>query len=170
MAGQVDVFDSRELQATLVALKILPSEITKQSRKHTKQLVDAEWRKGLATRAATRLQKRVLVDTAVSSVTNTNVSLKSATKGRLSGRGGISSGNIAKGAEFGADTEAYSRYQRKNRRAGGRHEVVRRTTRQFGRFRPKGRVVYPTADDLIPRVSAMYVQTLLRTAAEAFDN
>ena len=166
MAG-IDVFDSRELQATLVALKVLPSEITKASRKYTKALVDGEWQKGLSERAVTPLQRTTLVTTAVSSVTDRNVALKSATKGRV-GRGTPSS-VVAKGAEFGADINAYSRYQRRSPK-GTVHTVTRRTTRGFGHFRPKGRVVYPTANDILPRVASIYVQTLLRTAAEAFEN
>lgn len=163
----LDVFDSRELQATLVAMKVLPAEVRKQTRKFTKALVDGEWQKGLQQRAVTPLQTRTLVTTATSAVSDRNVALKSATKGRV-GRG-IPSSVLAKGAEFGADINAYSRYQRRSPK-GKVHTVTRRTTKQFGHFRRDGRVVYPTAHDILPRVASLYVQTLLRTAAEAFEN
>ena len=163
----VDVFESRELQAALVALKVLPKEVTVQTRKHTKRLVDAEWRDGLSKRAVSHLQKRVLVDSAVSSVTNSNVSMKSATKGRV---GRNPSHVLASGSEFGADREAYTRYSRRSKN-GGSHTVTRRLRRGFGWHRGRqGRVVFPTAQDLAPRIASMYVQTLLRTTAEAFEN
>lgn len=167
MAG-VDVFDSRELQATLLAFKILPKEVNALTRKYTKQLVDEEWQKGLSKRAVTPLQRAVLVRTAVSSVTNTNVQMKSATKGRV-GRRKIPASVLAGGAEFGAQIGLYTKYQRRSPN-GGTHTVERRTMRHFGHYRKGGRVVFPTAHDLSPRIASMYVQTLLRTTAEVFDN
>ncbi|MDR2294513.1 MAG: hypothetical protein LBE05_04850 [Microbacterium sp.] len=149
-------------------MRDLPRDIAKQTRQHTKRLVDAEWKRGLESRAATPIQRAVLSRTAVSSVTDRAVMLKSATKGRLSS--GVPSEALASGAEFGADMNSYSRYQRTSRN-GGSHTVTRRTTRQFGWHRGRtGRVVFPTAQDLAPRVAAMYVQTLLRTTAKALEN
>lgn len=166
MSG-VDVFESKELQYALLALKVLPRELTKQTRKFTKKLVDAEWQKGLAKNARTPIQRAVLVRTAVSSVTPTNVTLKSATKGKVSS--GTPSQVLASGAEFGADMDRYSRYTRRSPR-GRAHTVTRRTARAFGWHRGQnGRVVFPTAQDIIPRVAAIYVQTLVRTTAETFE-
>lgn len=168
MPAGVDVFESRELQAALVAFKVLPKEITKLTRQHTKKLVDAEWQKGLTKRAVTPLQQRVLAKTAVSSVTNNNVMMKSATKGKVSAR--TAAWELASGAEFGADINAYSVYNRRSKR-GGTHKVKRRVMRGFGWHRGRtGRVVFPTAQDLAPRIASMYVQTLLRTTAEVFEN
>lgn len=167
MAGLgVDVFDARELQAALLAFKILPKEITAQTRKHTKRLVDAEWQAGLNKRARSKIQQRALAGTAVSSVTNSQVQMKSATKGKY---GRVSASVVAAGAEFGANKDLYTRYSRKSRN-GGTHTVERRVMRHLSYRRKDGYVVYPTAEDLAPRIAAMYVQTLLRTTAEAFDN
>lgn len=166
MSG-VDVFQSRELQLTLAALKVLPSELTKQTRQHTKKLADVEWQRGLQKRAVTPLQRAVLARTAVTSVTATNVAMKSATKGKLSS--GTAAHVLAGGAEFGSHPNAYSKYSRRSKN-GGSHTVTRRTMRGFGHYRGTGRVVFPTAQDLAPRIASIYVQTLLRTTAEAFDN
>lgn len=162
-----DVFDDAELQLTLLALKSLPKELTKQTRRFTQKLAKDEWQTGLEKRAATPLQRKVLVRSATVSVTNTNIRLKSATKGRMSN--GTPTSELAKGAEFGADINVYSRYSRRSKR-GGTHKVTRRVMRGFGHFRDGGRVVYPTTADLIPRLASMYTQTLLRTTAEAFQN
>ena len=167
MATGVNVFESRELQQTLLALKVLPKELTKQTRKFTKQLVDKEWKAGLAKNATSPIQRAVLVRTAVSSVTPTNVTLKSATKGKTSE--GTPSQVLASGAEFGMNQKLYSRYTRRSPR-GKAHTVTRRVGRGFGWHRGReGRVVFPTAQDIAPRVAAIYVQTLLRTTAEAFE-
>lgn len=167
----VDVFDSRELQATLLAFRILPKEVTSLTRKYTKQLVDAEWQKGLNARAATPLQRAVLARTATSSVTNSQVSMKSATKGFVGRSRGekTPASELAGGAEFGANIGLYTKYQRRSKN-GGTHQVSRRTMRHFGYFRKGGRVVFKTGEDLAPRIASMYVQTLLRTTAEAFEN
>jgi hypothetical protein len=167
MAGLgVDVFDARELQAALLAFKILPAEINAQTRKHTKKLVDVEWQAGLAKRAKSKIQRRALVGTAVSSVTNSKVQMKSATKGRY---GRVPASVVAAGAEFGANKELYTRYSRRSP-GGGSHTVERRVMRHLSYRRPDGYVVYPTAKDLSPRIASMFVQTLIRTTAEAFDN
>lgn len=151
----------------LLALKVLPRELTKQTRRFTKQLVDKEWKPALAKRAVTPIQRAVLVRTAVSSVTPTNVTLKSATKGKVSS--GTPSQVLASGAEFGADMDRYSRYSRRSPK-GRTHTVTRRTARAFGWHRGReGRVVFPAAQDIAPRVASIYVQTLLRTTAETLE-
>lgn len=167
MATGVDVFESRELQYTLAALKVLPRELTKQTRKHTKKLADVEWQKGLQKQAATPLQRAVLARTAVTSATNSNVAMKSATKGRMSS--GLPTSILAAGAEFGGDPNAYSRYSRRSKN-GGSHTVTRRTMRGFGYHRSRGRLVFPVAQNIAPRIGSIFVQTLLRTTAETFEN
>ncbi|MFJ6534415.1 hypothetical protein [Microbacterium sp. NPDC091662] len=93
--------------------------------------------------------------------------MKSATKGRVSS--GVPSQVLASGAEFGADMDRYSRYTRRSPR-GRSHTVTRRTMRGFGWHRGRdGRVVFPAAQDIAPRVASIYVQTLLRTTAEAIE-
>lgn len=167
MSAGINVFESEELQQFLLALKTVPKETAKMTRKYTKEMVDKEWKAGLAKRAVSPIQRAVLVRTAVSSVTPTNVIMKSATKGKVSS--GTPSQVLASGAEFGADMDAYSKYTRRSPK-GKTHQVTRRVNRAFGWHRGReGRVVFPTAQDLAPRIASLYVQTLLRTTAEILE-
>lgn len=161
---RLDVRESRELLATIYAIRSLDKTIQKMVRQQTKRIAAPEWKKALAQRTATRLENRVLVDTSVISVSNQNVRAQSASKGRpLSG--GLNPKTDYPAIEYGAedDTQVYNRTSRK----GGTHKVTRHTARQLRRRNPDGYVFGPAAGEMIPRLAALFVQTTVRTIAEA---
>lgn len=159
MPIQVSARDSRELQAALLAIASVGREIQAQLRKHTKRVVDPEWRKGLAERATSHLDQKVLVSSARVQVRDTNVVLRSGAVGKYK--------DITKPVEFGADRNQVTRYQ--GRRGTKRFRITRHTARQLAWHRQSGRVVWPTASDLIPRLVSLWVQTTVRTFHEALE-
>jgi hypothetical protein len=154
VALRISVFNSKELQGTIVALKRLDKELAKQIRRAVKALGQPEWQQALAKEADTERQTVVLVRTARVAVSNQNVTLSSATVGR-SLQGGAKPSDIAHSDEFGADRDF---------RRGKRH-----TRRQFKPRNRKGYVVYPAAASFIPRMASLFVATTVRTAHEAFE-
>lgn len=156
---QVDVRDSRELKAALLAIASVPREIRAQIRKHTKAIGQPEWQKGLARRAQSKLDTKVLVKTARVQVRDTNVVLRSGATGKLK--------DLTKPVEFGSDRNQWQEYE--GRRGSKRFKVRRHTARQLGWRRPEGRVVYPTASEMIPRFAALWVQTVIRTFYETWE-
>ena len=68
-----DALVSPEYRAVMLALRAMPNTIQAQVRKFTKAIAAPEWKQALAQRADTRLAQRVLVDTAVVTVSNQNV-------------------------------------------------------------------------------------------------
>lgn len=164
---RLDVRNSRELQATLLAIRRAPSEIQKQVRQQTKAKLLPEWQKGLRERADTRLQHRVLADTAKATVSNQNVRLSSAGSAKkLSG--GLQPSKNGRGVEFGASPEKYRTYDRRSKN-GGTHKVTRRTGRPMGPTNRKGNVIFPTVSELIPRFASLWVQTTIRTFYDAIE-
>jgi len=163
----IDVYESRELQAAILGLRRAEKEIQRDVRKYTKDLLLPEWQKGLAERAETRLEHRVLVDTGRIKMSNQNVRMSSATVGRkLSG--GLDPKTMAHAVEFGGDRSEYRSYDARSRK-GKRYTVRRRTQAQLRPRRRNGYVVYPTAKAMIPRFASLWVQVCVRRFRDALE-
>ncbi|MHC9045820.1 hypothetical protein ACYX8G_14635 [Microbacterium saperdae] len=159
MPIQISVRDSRELRAAVLAIASVGRKLQAQLRQQTKRVAEPEWQKGLEQRASSRLDRRVLVKTARVQVRDTNVVLRSGAVGKLK--------DLTRPAEFGGDRQQVEKYR--GRRGEKRFGVNRHTARQLGWRRKGGRVVWPTAEDLIPRLAALWVQTTIRTLHEAIE-
>jgi hypothetical protein len=163
----IDINDSKELQAAVIGLRRANREVQGLIRKYTREKLLPEWQKGLAERAESRLEHRVLVATGRIKMSNQNVRMSSATVGRkLSG--GLAPKTDYAGVEFGADRSEVVTYEATSRK--GKSFKVRRHTRAQLRARKKdGYVVIPTAKAMIPRFAALWVQTCIRTFYEGIE-
>lgn len=141
--------------------------VQREIRQRTKAMADPEWRKALAESAETRLDHRVLVETARVQISNQNIKLKSAgLKRKLSG--GLVPVGDWKAVELGVDPERTHTY--KSRRGSKTFTVTERhTARQLPHSKRGGRVVYPAAGRIIPRLAALWTQTTVRTFYEALE-
>lgn len=165
---RISVYSSKELQAIILAMKVLDRDTKKQIRQQTKRIIAPEWSKAVAENASTRLESRVLVQTARVRVSDQNVTLTSATIGRkLSG--GLLPSTQYHVAEFGADREQKRTYEATSKK-GTRYKVTRRTTRQLRPRKSSGYVVYPAAATIIPRLASLWTQTVVRGIHEAFES
>ena len=159
MPIQVSARDSRELRAAILAIASVGRTLQAQLRSHTKRVAEPEWAKGLEQRASSRLDRKVLVKTSRVQVRDTNVVLRSGAVGKLK--------DITRPVEFGGDRNQVKTYR--GRRGAKRFPVKRQTAHQLGWRRKGGRVVWPTAEDLIPRMVSLWVQTTIRTLHEAIE-
>ena len=164
---RITVFGSRELQAVILALKTIDRATRREIRVRTKSIASEAWASTLRENANTRLEHRVLVDTARVRVSDQNVTLTSATVGRPLA-GGLKPKENAAAVEFGAADRAVP-YDAVSRR-GRRYRVTKRNTRAQlkGRNR-KGYVVYPSAAEIIPRIAALWTQTVARTLYDMLE-
>ncbi|WP_156122569.1 hypothetical protein [Microbacterium hominis] len=163
---RIDVLKSREMLATIYAIRSVDKSIQKQIRQNTQRVAAPEWKKALAERANSRLEHRVLVDTAVTSVSNQNLRMQSAGKGKPL-RGGLNPKTQYAPVEFGYNAKGKS-YMRRSKK-GGKHPVTRVMGTQFKPARRKGYVFYPAAENMVPRMASLFVQTTVRTIAEALE-
>lgn len=163
---RLNVLKSPELLATIYALRVVDKTIAAQVRKYTKAVAAPEWSKALTRRASTALEARVISSTAVVAVSNQNVRVQSAGKGRpLSG--GLNPKTDYAGVEFGSNAHGKT-YPRKSRN-GGTHSVTRVMGTQFKAHNGKGYVFYPAAREMVPRIAALWVQTAVKTIANALE-
>ena len=164
---QIDAKTSREYRATMLAVRAVDRTLRKQIRVQTKKVAAPEWQRALGKRATTELERRVLVNTAVVSVSDQNVRVQSASKGRK-----LSGGLLPKldypAIEFGADRGKRSTYRR-TARGGAAHSVTRRTNTGLRPRNGEGYVFYPTAREMVPRMGRLWAQTTVRTIANALE-
>jgi len=162
MLMRISVFESPQLQATMLALRGMDRELAAQIRKATKTVTVNEWRAALAPHATTPLEKTVLVGSARVAVTNKNVSLKS---GQLAKK--LSSGaplySLTRGTEFGSTPRQITTSSSTGK------SYKRSTGAPFRARKQTGYVAYPAAADVIPRIAALWVATVVRTFHEALD-
>lgn len=142
---RISVFNSKELQGTILLLKGADREIAKAIRQQTKRVIAPVWQEAVRGETRNALQVRVLSNTARVSVSDQNVTLSAAAIGRPLAGGGTPS-ELAVGAEFGS-----------------------KKYKQFGTRVKKGRVVYPAAAHVIPRLASLWVQTTIRRFYELIE-
>jgi len=160
--GRISLLVSRDLGTLVQAAGTLDREVRGRLRAHTKQAATPIWTQESAGRAMTRIQARVLVDSARVAVSDTNVTLKSAQVGKL--RSGVMRSVLASPAEFGANP---NKPVRQRSRRG--KPYTRRLGNAFGAPRRKGNVFHPAFRDAVPRVASLWLQTTIRTVAETFE-
>lgn len=163
---RITIFGSKELQAVVLAMRTLDRDSRKEIRKHVKDMAQPAWQQALAENAQTRLEHRVLARTGRVRVSDQNVTLTAASVGRPLA-GGLQPKQQYHAVEFGADPEDVT-YTATSKN-GKRYKVTRNTRAQLRPRNAKGYVVYPAAAEMIPRIAAMFVQTVVRTVHEKLE-
>lgn len=158
---RIDIRGSQELQDVALAIQNSDREVRSAIRAFTKARLTRPWLERISSEADTTIERRVISGTATVSVSDQNIRIQSAAKGRR-----LSGGLLPKvdypGVEFGA-----SHKKRTYRRKG--HSVTRNTTAQFKGRNTNGYVFYPAARAMIPRLASLWVQTVVKTYADIFD-
>ncbi|WP_341999390.1 hypothetical protein MRBLWH7_000800 [Microbacterium sp. LWH7-1.2] len=161
MTGRISALVSRDLQTLIAAAESLDREVAAQNRKHTRANIEPMWREEVTFRMGTRLQARVLVDTARVSVRDSNVTLKAAHIGKVHG---TPADRLKGGAEFGANPNKLITQRSRKGKA-----YKRRLGNAFGAPRRSGNVFHPAVRAFGPRAVSLWMQTTARTVAETFD-
>ncbi|WNM25243.1 hypothetical protein [Demequina capsici] len=160
---RISVFESAPLQGVILALRGVDREVAAQLRKATRQVVEPVWRREVAQQAHTRLEVKVLSDTARASVSSANVTLKAGTLARKTSSG-TPAWVLAMGAEFGGYKS--TRYLTISKRG---KQFKQRLGTRFKRPNHKGYVVYQAAAKAIPRIASLWAQTTVRTFHEIVE-
>lgn len=151
----------------VIALRAVEKNVSADIRKQTRQVLQPEWQKTAREHSQTRLEVRVLGDTARASVSSNGITLKSASVGKQL-RGGFVTKQMYAAVEFGADRNKRVTYRARSSK-GKTFNVTRRTAAQLRPRRRSGYVIYPAAAEFIPRAAALWTQTTVRVIAEAAE-
>jgi hypothetical protein len=160
----VSVGDDRSLQAAVLAFKLADRGLKKRVNDATRTHLNAPWKAGIASRASTPLEQRVLVPGARVAAGNPPRFVAYNSRRRL--RGGLIPDEEGYAVEFGAadDTATYQRRSKK----GGSHEVTRHTARQLPRRRKYGPVMQ-TANEMGHRAASLWVQLIVKVYYDASE-
>lgn len=164
---RIDINGSAELQAILLAVKASERNIKKAIRQQTKKVVDPEWKRSLAEHGNDLVEHKVLVATGTTLISDQNVKLRAATKGRKL-RGGLDPKTQYYVAEYGGDRDKKTTYDAKSRK-GKTYKVTRHTARQLRPRNKQGYVFGPAVAQMVPRVAALWTQTVVKVMAEALE-
>lgn len=164
----IDAKTSDQIKVILLSVKAAPKNIQQNIKKYAKADIIPAWQQELAAQPADDLQKRLLVDTGRAGVTNLNVFLKAGgINAKVSGGLSTDTGdNSYRAAEFGANRFLTHKVKTSDGRISRKQ---RHTQRQFESTDHKGYVVYPAARKVIPRVAALWTQTIIRTLHDAVE-
>lgn len=166
----VTVWDSKELQATILALKIVGRDFRKEILKRTRELILNDWSTAVADEIsvvggdiyATRLTMR---NTRVK-VGTQGFTLEAATRGTKATSGGLISSKHYYLAEFGADKKVVPV---NGRRGNTTYQYKRTVNTGFQRRVKNGRYAFKAAGKIMNRALALYTQTTIQMVYEAFE-
>lgn len=162
----LSVRGSRELQAIVLAIRGARSDLRNDLNRATRETFNPVWRAELAQRARTSADRKVIVQGARILPGNPPVAVAATSRRRL--RGGLVPVEQWHALEFGAGQDTVTTYTRTSVK-GKAHQVSRHTRHQLPPRYRKGRVAFPAMHDLAPRVTALWVQLVVRRFAEAVE-
>jgi len=164
------VWDSKELQATILALKVVGKDLRKEILKRTRELILKDWDSAIAEEIstvggdiyATRLTMR---NTRVK-VGTQGFTLQAATRGTKATSGGLISSKHYYLAEFGADKKVVPV---NGRRGATSYQYKRTVNTGFQRRVKNGRYAFKAGGKIMNRALALYTQTCIQMVYEAFE-
>lgn len=164
-------FDSEELRAASLGLRIAKTELRKQVYARTRDAIAPRWSSDIGQKIGAypgphRLAGRVLQETARVNVGQNGIRLTSATQGRkLSG--GMRPNEDWPVVEFGNFARNYKDV--KGRRGGTQYNYKRRVLAWTPAYRRKGYIVFPTGKEFARYYIALWVNTVARTLHDAVE-
>lgn len=159
------------LRAVALALKLMPRTMRNELNKETRVMGNAIWRPLVDSQAVSKMDRLVLAKGARVKPGNPMVLSAASSKRPLrKGAGALVPDSDAAGWEFGSTSRQNPReYSRRNPKRAGMHTVKRRTSRQMPAHKPNGRVLYQAAAEAAPRITAFWVQSIVRKIYEAHE-
>lgn len=162
----LDVRQSRELQATILAMKAADRDLRLTIYKATRQEVSGLWVPALQRRASTRMQQRVLVKGARIRVSTDGFTLLAATSNRALPGGLVPSQEWA-GSEFGARTRRAQIAT--HSRAGTPYTVEKMINRQYMARVSQGRVAFDASSEVGTQAVRAWVRAVVDAYTEAAE-
>ncbi|MGN7978107.1 hypothetical protein ACTJJ4_11065 [Microbacterium sp. 22195] len=154
----LDVRNSRELQATILALHGAQRQIRSGINKEARSRLRPLWQQALNARARDEMTRRIIVAGARATATDRGVTMHAATSRRPLSGGLVPAWEWA-GTEFGARTRRVEVTQRS--RAGRSYSRPLTINRQFRGRQQDGMVAFDAASEVGTKIVALWVHTVV---------
>jgi hypothetical protein len=162
------VGDDSRLDAVVYGLKLVPRDVRNRINRETRATLKPIWQQEIQKHlAGTSSFTTRMIGKGLVSGGNPPV-MRAATSRRPLRPGGVTPDAEGYLAEFGGRDTLYSTYRRRSKN-GGRHDVKRRTKLGLPQTDRRGRVAYPAAADVAPRMASLWVQLFVRSVYEALE-
>lgn len=159
-----------ELRAAAIALKSVDRSLRSDINKATTQQGNAIWRTEVAAKTRRPLDEVILAKGARVAGGNPPTAIAANSRRPIGRSRRLIPAERWPGYEFGTDNkDAYSEYQRKNRKTPGTHRVQRRTMRHLPPRYRKGRVLWPAFAESAPRVASLWTQLIVKKVMDAAE-
>lgn len=155
----LDINGSRELQATVLALRQAQREIRVDINKTARGRIRPLWQSAVSARARTRLQQRVIAAGTRANASDRGVTLFAATRSRPL-KGGLVPSFEWAGAEFGMSPKPSQPFTQRSRR-GRSYSRTMIVGRQFRGRTADGAVAFDAASEVGTKLVAMWVRTVV---------
>jgi hypothetical protein len=161
---------SRELQAVILALKLLDKTLRPELYKRTREKILPEWRDtimdNLSRDGFPVLESRLILKNTKVSVGTQGISLGAATSVRKAVSGGLKPSQDYYLAEFGADPRVA---EIKGRRGTTTYYYKRMINTGFKRRTQRGRYAYKAGAEIAARAVALWVESVVQIVYESFE-
>lgn len=162
------VGDDSRIDAVVYGLKLVPRDVRNRINRDTRSTLKPIWQQEIQKHlAGTDTFTGRMIGKGLVSGGNPPI-MRAATSRRPLRPGGVTPDLEGYLAEFGGRDTLYSTYRRRSRN-GGTHAVKRRTKLGLPITDRTGRVVYPAAAEVAPRMASLWVQTFVRDVYQAIE-
>ena len=163
----VSVFDSKQIQATILALKTMRSDLRKEIYKRARSQILPEWRQTLANEIGGDIMaSRLLMRNTRVKLGTQGVTLEAATLTKPTTSGGLTPNPQWYLAEYGAVPRSVTV---SGRRGNTRYEYKRRVNTGMKKRRRSGYYGGPAADKIVKRVLALWIESVWQLMYESFE-
>lgn len=160
---------SETFRAVVLALKLVERDVRNDINRTTRSIVGPEWISAVKDKTGPMpsIDQKVL-GKGTRIIPGNPLQLVASTSTRpLSG--GLVPTEASRGFEFGTDKrDKFSTYDRRSAN-GGTHSVTRRTTRHLPNRVRRGRAIFPAVAEVMPRLTSLWVQIIVRKIYEAHE-
>ncbi len=161
----IRVGDHRELQAAVLALRVMDRSLRNDIARSTKAVFDPIWQGQVEAFATTKLDKMVIAKGARVKAGNPPTAIAASSEARM--RGGLIPAEDWAPFEFGTnDRNKVTTYQ--SHRGSTSFKVTRHTARQLPGRNRRGRVAYRAFEEVAPRIVSLWVQMIVKKTYESF--
>ncbi|MFD5334108.1 hypothetical protein ACFWH7_19600 [Cellulosimicrobium cellulans] len=161
------VYARRELRAVVVSVKALPREVRRAISQGTRDTMNPVWRNLVTSKARTPLEKAALAKGARIAAGNPPKAIAASSVRPLAG--GLRPANAAAVLEAGSKRRDQRGTWPRRSPEGGSHLVHGWPNRQLVVYRRGGYVVFPAFRELGPRLTQLWVQTVMRKTYDALE-
>lgn len=165
-------FDSEEVRAASLGLRIAKTELRKQIYARTRNTITPEWQRSIGEKISehggSRLASIVLANTARVQVGYNGVKLTSATQSKKLSGGLVPNQNWPT-VEFGSTGSKGTVMAIQGRRGATNYTYKRRVLTWSRPYRRGGWFVYPAGNEMAKRYIALWVSTVARTLHDAVE-